>query len=54
MLGKYEIISRVEQDISLVPLLTREISLSTLGINFIFPYIPCIVLYLLNYAALLF
>ena len=50
MLGKYEIISRVEQDISLVPLLTREISLSTLG----FPYIPCIVLYLLNYAALLF
>ena len=36
---KYEIISRVEQDISLVRFLTREISWSTLDINFIFPHI---------------
>ena len=36
---KYEIISHVEQDISLVALLTREISWLTLKIDFIFPHI---------------
>ena len=39
MLGNMKFISRVEQDVLLVRLLTREISWSTLEINFIFPHI---------------
>ena len=47
---KYEIISRVEQDISFALPVTREISLSTLEIYFIFPHIYALFsIYLLFY-----
>ena len=51
---KYEMISRVEQDISLVhftcslTLLAREISLSTLEISFHISTCPCILFTTLN------
>ena len=42
---KYEVISRVEQDISLIRFAhLSEISWSTLQINFIFPHIHVIIL----------
>ena len=44
---KYEIISGVEQDISLVRFAHSQVSWSTLEINFLFCTHPCIILYLI-------